>query len=297
MNDVKRIGRRLKLRDLNILMTVVRCGTMGKAAAQLAVSQPVISKAIADLEHTVGVRLLDRSKRGVEPTLYGRALIRRGVAIFDEMQQSLSDIEFLSDPSTGEVRIGATPTTATAIVLPIIQKLTGEHRQMRFHVSEGDTTQLIEALGARSTDLVITRIARPLAEEFHPETLFHDELAVVTGARNPLLRQRRIALADLVDEPWVFPTDNFFGDLVAASFRASGFEGRRPTVATGSSVIRDRLLSTRNFLTVTPGFLLFLPSRRSDLKALPVKLPNTRHPVFHRHFEKPIAQPSGAIVH
>src|SRR5262249_54198892 len=102
IDDAKRIGQRLKLRDLNILMAVVRCGTMGKAAAQLAVSQPVVSKAIADLEHTVGVRLLDRSKRGVEPTLYGRALIRRGAVIFDEMQQSLSDIEFLSDPSTGE---------------------------------------------------------------------------------------------------------------------------------------------------------------------------------------------------
>src|SRR5689334_15954446 len=105
---MERVGRRLKLRDLRILMTVVECGTMGKAAERLAVSQPVVSKAIADLEHALEVQLLDRSRRGVEPTPYGRALIKRGVAIFDEMRQGIEEIEFLSDPASGEVRIGAT---------------------------------------------------------------------------------------------------------------------------------------------------------------------------------------------
>jgi DNA-binding transcriptional LysR family regulator len=66
----KRIGRGLKLRDLRILMTVVECGTMGKAAVHLAISQPVVSKAISDMEYALGVRLLDRSQRGVEPTPY-----------------------------------------------------------------------------------------------------------------------------------------------------------------------------------------------------------------------------------
>ena len=116
-------GRRLKLRDLRILMTVVECGTMGKAAGRLAVSQPVVSKAIADLEHALGVRLLDRSRRGIEPTPYGRALTKRGVAIFDEMRQGIEEIEFLSDPTAGEVRIGATDPINAAIVAPVIDRL------------------------------------------------------------------------------------------------------------------------------------------------------------------------------
>src|SRR5215831_9363741 len=65
--DEQRLGLHLKLRDLNVLMTVARCGSMGKAAAQLSVSQPAISKAIAEMEYTLGVPLLDRSPRGVEP--------------------------------------------------------------------------------------------------------------------------------------------------------------------------------------------------------------------------------------
>src|SRR5215470_18860533 len=102
-----RIGKRLRLRDLHVLLTVVERRSMAKAAQHLAVSQPAVSKAISDLEHTLGVQLLDRGPRGVEPTDYGRALIKRGIAVFDELRQGVKDIEFLSDPTAGELRIGA----------------------------------------------------------------------------------------------------------------------------------------------------------------------------------------------
>src|SRR5260370_21052102 len=94
MRWMDRDGRRLKLRDLHILMVVVQRGSMAKAARDLAISQPVVSKAIADLEHTVGVSLLDRTRHGVEPTQYGRALLKHGIAIFDELKQSVREIEF-----------------------------------------------------------------------------------------------------------------------------------------------------------------------------------------------------------
>ena len=63
-----RIGRRLKLQDLHVLMTVVQAGSMGKAAQRLNTTQPAISRSIAELEHAFGVRLLDRHRQGVEPT-------------------------------------------------------------------------------------------------------------------------------------------------------------------------------------------------------------------------------------
>src|SRR5213080_736817 len=81
-----RIGRRMKLHDLHVLMAVVQAGSMSKAAALLNTTQPAISRSIAELEHVVGVRLLDRSAQGVEPTRYGRALLQRGVAVFDELK-------------------------------------------------------------------------------------------------------------------------------------------------------------------------------------------------------------------
>ena len=106
MQWADRIGRRIKLRDLHVLHAVVQSGSMTKAARELAISVPVVSKAIAELEHTVGVPLLDRSPQGVEPTAYGRALLRRGLAAFDELRQGMKDIEFIcrSDDRRGTDR-------------------------------------------------------------------------------------------------------------------------------------------------------------------------------------------------
>jgi DNA-binding transcriptional LysR family regulator len=107
-----RIGRRLKLQDLHVLMTVVQAGSMGKAAERLNTVQPSISRSIAELEHALGVRLLDRHRQGIEPTEYGRALLDCGVAVFDDLRQGVKNIEFLADPAAGEVRIGNLPVSS-----------------------------------------------------------------------------------------------------------------------------------------------------------------------------------------
>jgi DNA-binding transcriptional LysR family regulator len=103
VND--RIGRRMKLHDLHVLMAVVQAGGMGKAARRLNTSQSAISRSIGELELAFGVRLLDRSRQGVEPTQYGRALLGCGAAVFDELRQGVKSIEFLADPTAGEIRV------------------------------------------------------------------------------------------------------------------------------------------------------------------------------------------------
>jgi DNA-binding transcriptional LysR family regulator len=76
-----RIGLRVKLHDLHVLMTVAKAGNMSKAAAHLNTTQPAISRCIAELERIIGVRLLDRNSQGVEVTEYGRVLLAGGAAV------------------------------------------------------------------------------------------------------------------------------------------------------------------------------------------------------------------------
>ena len=111
-----RIGRRLKPRDLHVFLAVAEHRNMAKAAESLAISRPVVSKTIAELEQTLGVPLLDRGPHGVEPTLYGRSLVQRSVAIFDELRQSVKEIEFLRDPNAGELSVGCTEVMAAGLV-------------------------------------------------------------------------------------------------------------------------------------------------------------------------------------
>lgn len=277
---VERTAQRLKLRDLRILMTVVECGTMGKAAEHLAVSQPVVSKTISDMEHAVGVRLLDRSQRGVVPTAYGRALIKRGVVIFDEMRQGLREIEFLSDPASGEVSIGATAPIAAAIVAPALAHLCRQYPHMRFKTVVADSAPLFAELEARNVDFVISRISHRVPDHHNTEIFFHDEVKVVTGSKNPLARRHSIALADLINEPWILSApESYFGGLQAAVFRASGLEPPPPTVTATEYHLRLELLATNRLLTIIPGFSVALPRPCPGIVALPVKLDVAPEPV------------------
>lgn len=116
-----RISRRLRFRDLQVFFSVVQCGSMAKAASELGVTQPAVSEVVAGLEQAFGVRLFDRSPRGVEPTIYGRALLKRGIAAFDELKQCISDIEFLADPTKGEVRLGCPDSLAVGFWRPSLR--------------------------------------------------------------------------------------------------------------------------------------------------------------------------------
>src|SRR5262245_32868525 len=155
--DARRLGRHLKLRDLNVIMTVARSGSMGKAASQLAVSQPAVSKAIADVERTLRVRLFDRGPQGVEPTNFARALLEHGVAVFDELQQAMRKIEWLADPSLGHVRIGCSVVLAQGFVANVISRMAQRHPRVSFEVVADESGAIYRALGERKLDLAIAR--------------------------------------------------------------------------------------------------------------------------------------------
>src|SRR6187551_3248894 len=160
-----RIGRPIKLQDLHVLMAVVQAGSMNKAAALLNTGQSSISRSIAELEHAVGVRLVDRTPRGVEPNKYGRALLAGGAAVFDDLRQAVKNIEYLADPTAGEVRIGCTPLLATSFVSAVIDRLSRRYPRVAFHLVTGYVEALHRELSGRNVDLLIARRFGPLAEE------------------------------------------------------------------------------------------------------------------------------------
>src|SRR5688572_13958351 len=155
-----RAFRRLKLSDLHLLHAVVQWGGMAKAAAHLNISQPAVSKAIAALEHTLGVRLLERSPQGVEPTAYGEALLRGGIAVFDELKQSVRQIEFLADPTVGQLRVGCTEPLAAGFVPTVIERLSRQYPRVGFHVMTADPVTITEReLRPRNIELAICPIS------------------------------------------------------------------------------------------------------------------------------------------
>ena len=282
MRLVDRMGRRFGLRDLNILLAVVECGSMARAARDLAVSQPVISKTIADLEEELGVRLLDRSRRGIAPTPYGRALLKRSVAAFDELRQGVKEIEFLAEPTAGEVRIGALAAMVAGLLPAVIAQMRLRYPHLAIHVMQMLTSpRLYDSLYDRDVDFVIGRVLnRPLQPDLNAESLFDEPLFVVSGIDSPFTTRRKLAIADLIDEPWVLPQPQTeVGALVADVFHASSSQVPRNAVVCSSIEISMSLLSTGRFLAVLPLSILRFSLQRGAIKTLPIKVPVQVRPV------------------
>jgi DNA-binding transcriptional LysR family regulator len=275
-----RIGRRLRLRDLHIFFTAVQCGSMAKAGQKLGVTQPAVSRVIAELEQALGVRLLDRGARGIEPTIYGRALLTRGNAAFDELRQGVRDIEFLADPTVGEVRIGCQETFAAAILPSVIHQFSQSYPRVAVRVEQlGSLAAQSSALHERTMDIGMFLLVKPgddrrIMGDLNVETLFHEKLVVVAGGQSRWGRRRKVDLADLVDEPWVLTESDTLSYMrVAEAFAARGLGMPKTILLTNSTHLRANLAGSGHYIVTFPNSTIRAYGDRFSLKALPIDFP------------------------
>jgi DNA-binding transcriptional LysR family regulator len=270
-----RVSRRVKLRDLHILRTVVELGSMSKAASQLGITQPTISEAISDLEHAVGVRLLDRGPDGVVPTVYGQAFLKRGREAFDAVKQGIRDVEFLATPGAGDVWIGCSEILLGGFVPDVIQRLAHLHPKVVVHAAEINAADFdFHALRERKLDLILGRIIDSKVDsDLNVELLFTEAMSIVVGPGNRWAKHRKIALSDLMDEPWIFgEPNNFVQALVSQIFGTAGLGLPKIGLVTTSMQLRLPLIATGKYISAVPNSLLRYTAERWSLKALPIDL-------------------------
>ena len=270
-----RVGRHIKLRDLHILLAVAERGSLLKAAADLAVSPPVISKAISDLEAEIGVKLFDRGRHGAVPTAYGRALLNRSVSVFDELRQAITEIESLSDPTVGDVRIGGLAAMVAGLLPRVIGELRPKYPRLTVHVTQILTSPSVyDNLRSRAFDLIIGRLpARPLDGDLVSEVLFAEPLAIVAGIHSPFARRRKIDPSELAAEPWILPQPGTeVGSVVGEIFTAHGLQPPAAPVICSSIEMYWGLLATGRFIASMPRSLLKFATQRETVKVLPINL-------------------------
>jgi len=271
-----RTRRRVRLRDLETLVAVVQAGGMRKAAGELHMSQPAVSKAMRELEDTLGLRLLERGRRGVSPTPFGDALVRRSKAVVDELQNALRELAHLADPEAGEVRLGAMETLQAGVVAAAVQLQLQRHPRMRFYFEAAQSPELIgHFLPQRLVDVVVARpLSLPLPADIEGEPLFHDQLKVTVGPEHPFARRRKLGLAELMDEHWILSRNEVMpGTPVPAAFAEAGLPMPQRVVITGSLNMRQNMLARGRFVTCVPHSLLPFARLRGNFQILPISLP------------------------
>jgi DNA-binding transcriptional LysR family regulator len=258
-------------------MAVVQWGSMAKASEHLAISQPVVSKAIADLEHVLGARVLDRDRHGAQPTVYGEALLRRGTVVFEELRDAVKEVEFLLDATVGELRIAAADPIASGLIPSTIARLSKTHPGISYHVTGGASTLTLQCQGLRERrfDLIVGRLPGAISgADLNVEVLAEEPSLIVAGANNPLVKRRKLHLRDLVHELWVLPSaDSFVAGLVTQMFQAHDLKIPNKAVFCTSMQMNNVLLATGRYLAFYPASTYRLAPKPSQLRALHVDLP------------------------
>jgi len=251
----ERIGRRLGLRDLSILLTAVEAGSMSKAAERLRVSQPAISKTISLLEREVGAQLITRSPRGILPTEHGRALLDRSRAAIGELQNAVEELDVLSDAKAGRLRLAANEVALSGVVGTVINRLHARFPGIVFEIVPAYThAAQIHELEQGRVELVIGQIApSDAAGHLQVTELFQEPIVVVCGPRHRWTRRDTIELAELIDEPWAFSSLNSVsGRSMEQAFRASGLGLPRIMAVSSSMQVLRRLVMDNEYLALFP---------------------------------------------
>jgi DNA-binding transcriptional LysR family regulator len=276
MDWADRIGRRIRLRDLHVLLAVAECGSMSKASVRLAISHPVVSKTISDLERSLGVRLFDRNSQGVELTTYGSALLNCGVIVFDEMRQGLKRIEFLANPNLGDLRIGCPDVEIAGIIPSVVERFSKQYPGIHLQVIHANTSMMqFQELRGRNVELLIGRVPPAFIEDdLAFEKLFDEPLVAVAGPGSPWARRRHLELAELIEEPWVLPPyDSVRGPFIAELFRANNLQPPSASVSTLSLQLTTTLIATGRFFGFVPRSVARFSGAQLGLCILPLKMP------------------------
>jgi DNA-binding transcriptional LysR family regulator len=257
--------------ELLNLVQIVKSGSLARAAAELGVSQPALSKSVARLERSLGVRLLERKARGVVATDYGEALLRRVVPVLADLRAAAQEIEALRGGARGVVSIGAAPAVAVNFMPPVIEKVRKSDRQVVVRVLEGLVEPLLAALRAGSLDFAITtRVAADPPDDLAVRPLFEDTFVVCCAGGHPLARKRKVSASDLTGLPWVLaPRDGVLRHELDHRFAMEGAVAPAATVETASGALSKALVMNGEFIGFLPREMIAFEERKGYVAVVP----------------------------
>jgi DNA-binding transcriptional LysR family regulator len=261
-------GAMLDLRRLTVLQAVAREGSFSAAARTLDYTQPAVSHHIARLEEEVGTALLHRSPRGVTLTEAGEALVLHADAVLTRLAAAQEEVAEIAGLRSGRVRVAAFPSGSATIFPAAVGALRDAYPGVQVSLIEAEPPEALELLRRGEVDLALTfgypESGPPGGREFEFESLFDDELVLVTAAG---LRPKRIRLADFKDETWIAGCERCRAHLLHLAAQA-GFEPRI-AYATDDYVTVQSLVAAGLGVTVLPSLAL-RAHRRPDVDVIPL---------------------------
>jgi len=252
-------------------LTVFEQRSFGRAAVELHVTQPALSKSIQLLEEELRVKLFERTASGVVPTIYGEALSLHAKAIEAEMKNAEREIATMSGAVKGEVTVGVTPSVAADLVPRAFMKLRADRPGIALNIVEGLMDHHIPALRRGELDLVVGGWTRGNHPDLTVEGLMRDRLLVIAAPQHPLAGTRNVTLADLTEHAWVMPPHSqFWVTAFENVFVPAGLTAPEPAAVASSPGFLIEAVLTGAYLTILPEALVLRQIEAGAVVALDV---------------------------
>jgi len=272
---------RLRLRHVRQLSAVGRLRSVSRAAEALHVSQPALSKSIHEVETTLGVRLFERTPRGLVPTAAGERLLQHCRAVESELRKAGDDIQAHLSGASGQVAVGAYLVALPSLIPKALARLMREGGDTTVRIVDGGARQLVGALLSGDVDFIVGRLPdTPASEQLVHEVLYQEPIRVICGARHPLARRRKLGYADLAQWPWVLPAPDSAAYVpITDLFLREGLPKPRMVAESTSFLMIRALLEDQPVLAAMPEQVIARDVALGLIRVLPIALPYAPLPV------------------
>lgn len=207
MSQIDRALRsNLKLRHLQLLVALDEFRHLGRVSEFLSITQPAVSKMLAEIERMFDLQLFVRSTRGTEPTAYGATVVRFARSVLADYQRTRDEISAVASGGAGRTSVGAMVVATPSLLVQAIQKLKKQSALTTVMVEEGDLTRLLPRLRVGELDLIVGRLEPGYASpDLETEALYPEPMCIVVSPGHPLAAAPKIDWAMLAEVPWVVP--------------------------------------------------------------------------------------------
>lgn len=283
MSEIDRFFRaQLKPRHLQLLVALDDMRNLGKVALSLHVSQPAVSLTLGELERGLGVRLFERTARGVHPTVFGECMIRQARSMLSGLAQTRDELRALMSGASGRCSVGALPAMTPALVPQALQLLKQSAPTTTVALHEGPMDVLLPALRRGGLDFIVGRLrSEALVDDGLAEKpLFDGASALVVRPGHPLARKRRIDWATLAEFAWILPpVGSLPREPLEVAFHQHGAGMPSNTVETLSTHVILAYLQSTDAIGLLSRIAALHYREQGMLAMLPLELPHLLRPI------------------
>lgn len=192
----------MALQSLIYFKCVATYENMSRAAEELHITQPALSKSIAQLEASLGIQLFDRHGRSIKLNRYGRFFLERAEQILADYERAKEDLAHLIAPGYGEVSVGFMHTLGMQIIPALMTDVRAIYPEMKFQLTQSNSSVLLEKLENRELDVCLIS-SLDYRDNVHWEKLWAEQLYLIVPTDHPLANKVSVKLADFVGEPFI----------------------------------------------------------------------------------------------